>query len=71
MMEVSLANQQTAAAMESDLVSKMPTKIVNLDLMKDFQECMNTNKICNGYNHSIQLLWLLHFMNPPVMFVLL
>ena len=36
MMEVSVANQQTNMAMESELVSKTTTKIVNLDHMKEF-----------------------------------
>ena len=37
-MEVQVGNQQKDKAMESKLVSKTTTKIVNLDHMKEFQE---------------------------------
>ena len=57
--------------MESELVSRTTTKMVNLDHMKEFQECMDTYKMAMGYIHLIQSLWLLHFMNPPETFVLL
>ena len=48
MMEVSVAYQQMNMTMESECVSKTTTKIVNLDHMKEFQECMDTNEIGNG-----------------------
>ena len=55
MMEVTVANQQMDTAMESELVSKPTTKIVNLDYMKEFQKCMDTYKIGNGV-HSFNMI---------------
>ena len=54
-----------------ELVSKTTTKIVNLNHMKEFQECMDSYKLAMGYIHSIQLLLLLNFMNAPEIFILL
>ena len=47
-MEISVTNQLTHTAMESELVSRTATEMVNLDHMKEFQECMDTYKIGNG-----------------------
>ena len=55
MMEVPVANQQKHMAMESELVSKSTTKIVNLNHMKEFQECMNSYKNGNGV-HSFNMI---------------
>ena len=54
MMEVPVANQQKGMAMESKLVSKTTTKIVNLDHTKEFPEYMDSYKICNGV-HSFDM----------------
>ena len=48
MMEVPVANQQMDMPMESELVSKTTTKIVNLNHTKEFQECMDIYEIANG-----------------------
>ena len=55
MMEVSVASQQMDTAMESELVSKTTTKIVDLDHMKGFQECLDTYKIGN-VAHSFNMI---------------
>ena len=70
-MEISVTNQLTHAAMESELVSRTTAKMVNLDHTKEFQECMDTYEIGNGV-HSFNMIALaIAFMNPPVTFVLL
>ena len=56
---------------ESKLVSRTTTKIVNLDHTREFQECMDSYEIGNGYIHLTLLLWLLGFMNALAMFFLL
>ena len=48
--EVPVENLQMDAAMESELISKTTTKIVNLDHTNEFHDCMNTYKIGNGVN---------------------
>ena len=55
MMEVPVANQLKDMAMESELVSKTTTKFVNLDHMKEFQECMDSHKIGFGV-HSLDMI---------------
>ena len=55
MMEISVANQLTDTAMESELVSRTTTEIVNLDHVKEFQECMDTYEISNGV-HSFDMI---------------
>ena len=55
MIEVPVANQQMVMAMESELVSKTTTKIVKLDHMKGFQDCMDTYEIGNGV-HSFNMI---------------
>ena len=55
MMDVPVANQQKDMAMESELVSKTTTKIVNLDHTKEFQECMDSYEIGNGV-HSFDMI---------------
>ena len=47
-MEISVANQLTDTAMESELVSRTTTEMVNLDHTKEFQECMDIYEIGNG-----------------------
>ena len=55
MMEVPVASQQTDTAMESELVSKSTTRTVNLDHMKELQECMDSYNIGNGV-HSFDMI---------------
>ena len=47
-MEVAAAKQPTHIAMELKLVSRTTMEMVNLDHMKEFQECMDSYKIHNG-----------------------
>ena len=46
-MEIAAAKQPTHKAMDSEFVSRPTTKMVNLDHMKEFQECMDTYEINN------------------------
>ena len=68
---IAVAKQATHTAMESELVSRTTTEMVNLDHTMEFQECMDTCKIHNGVHSFDTIAWLLHFVNPPVTFVLL
>ena len=54
-MEISVTNQLTHAAMESELVSRTTAKMVNLDHTKEFQECIDTYEIGNGV-HSFNMI---------------
>ena len=56
MMEVQVGTQQKNPATKSKTTSKTTTKIVNLNHTKEFQECMDSYKIGNGYIHLTQLL---------------
>ena len=47
-MEIAVAKHPTHTEKESKLVSRTTTKIVNLDHMKEFQECMDSYEISNG-----------------------
>ena len=47
-MEVAVLKQPTHTAMESKLVSTTTMEMVNLDHMKEFQECMDRYGIHNG-----------------------
>ena len=70
MMEVKVANQQKGTVIKSELVSRTTAKIVNLDHSKEFQECMDSYEIGN-WVHLFDMIWVLHFINALVMFVLL
>ena len=48
MMEVRVGNQQKDAVIESELVPRTTTKMVNLNHMKEFQECVDSYEIGNG-----------------------
>ena len=56
-MEVKVANQQKDTVIESELVSRTTTKIVNLNHTKEFPECMNSYKIGIGV-HSFDMIGL-------------
>ena len=46
--EMVVTKQQTNTAMDSELCSMNQSKTVNLDHLKEFQECMDTSEISNG-----------------------
>ena len=70
-MDVQVGTQQKIPAIESKVVSKTTTEIVNLDHTQEFQECMESYKFGNGVHSLTQFFWLLHFMNALVIFVML